>query len=203
MCGLRTKGRTICNYVSFHSICAGNLSFPSLPSLPSRGSVYISTVFAVYSLYIVFHLHFSGRPFPLASLLQDTRVASVADTRRPLSVLLPRTTYDINPRNSDSRAIPRKHGDLCNERIFIKNPIRALFNKSNAHLPSKVKCSRQLFRNYCRAIILLFSPRVSWRAFGAARYIHIYIARDVYSNPSRIMAFSCRSSARDFYVPST
>lgn len=63
-CGLRTKGRTICNYVSFHSICAGNLRGAALACvthhvLPLSSTLYLRCLRCC--LYAVFHLHLSGR----------------------------------------------------------------------------------------------------------------------------------------------
>lgn len=56
--GLRAKGGTICNYVSFHSICAGNLS----PGPPSR---YIPAVFAAsFTLYFTYVFPPSCAPSP-------------------------------------------------------------------------------------------------------------------------------------------
>lgn len=107
--GLRTKGRTICNYVSFHSICAGNLS----PG--HRVALYLRCLRCF--LYIVFHLHFSPVLSSFSSLLFSFLSSHYRDISAGSSLHLYVQSQRIpcNPR--------AKYRDLFIKN-FIKNPIR-------------------------------------------------------------------------------
>ena len=117
-CGLRTKGRTICNYVSFHSICASKLN--------SEYRHIISPLSLLVLLHRISLTLFRLMLFVLVLIVFVTKYSRVGNRYSQSSIFLPAALYTCTKPLNSCDTIPVKYQEISvKRRAFIKNPIRA------------------------------------------------------------------------------
>lgn len=153
--GLRTKGGTICNYVSFHSICAGNLS----PGPPSR---YISAVFAAsFTLYFTYVFPSRARPSVLFLIVFVTvgagngyfaTVAATFDISIPIAPPSPHLYKAV-----EFHAIPVKYRETSATRA--QRGLSLKIQSAAGPVSLRRECSRfPIMHRAVRMIMLLLRP---------------------------------------------